>query len=225
MKISFFRIFMPITIVLLSFSFTNCQLDGKTEEEHLKIITQKLQAKYFNSDGTPCYYFEYTYCDPSGNTDPENWISVKIPVESFEVEILLTFDNKQEHFLVTFKPSSIGFVPGIIVNSKYYLLNGQWINIQRNYGCYIDDDGEKAVFPPGYGEGKNPFEENKIEKGNRYYMHVGASGPRGLAYKKNGDFVDLWSGHIYTKDEIKERLTFLNTAYGRFFTLNFASRL
>jgi hypothetical protein len=149
----------------------------------LEIIRKKLQARCFNDDGTPTdwAYFEINngYSYATGE---------RVAVESFDVEILLSFDGKPEHFLVTYKPFVAGYTPGVIIGNKYYLLGSS----HRN-------------------NSNNPFEENGIEKGNRYYHGVGRSG---LVFIKDGAFTDLLSGYIYSKDEIKESLQSSRSRYG-----------
>ena len=176
--------------------FLSCSMEVLTEEEQLEIITKKLQAYYFKSDGTPTRpaYFQVK--------DADGWVTGDyVTVESFDVEMLLSFDSKPEHFLVTFKPSTIGYRPGIIINNKYYLLGVNRPNKQ------------------------NPFEERGIEIGNRFFMFDTPTNIMGFAYIKDGAFVDLWNEHIYTKAEIKERLQFLRSSEGVRFTLKHAALL
>ena len=173
-------------------------MEVKTEEEHLAIITKKLHAKFFKPDGTPNYFYEYY--DKPDKTDYTTWNRITVLIESFDVEILLSFDNKPEHFLITHKPSIIGYTIGTIIDNKYYIVGSQ-------------------------SNSNNPFEEKGIEKGNRYYMQMGASGDKSLAYKKDRAFVDLYTGYIFTEAEIKERLQFLRSRYGIRFIKGQASLL
>jgi len=163
----------------------------KTEEEHLEIIRGKLHRSFFNDDGTftSSAYFHDQYIDGK-------WTYVT--VESFDVEILLSYDGIPEHFLVTYKPFAIGHVPGIIIGNEYWI-----IAIKR------------------ISHSNSPFEENEIEKGNRFYMFPGVS-PQGFAAKKDGVLKDLFDGHIYSEDEIKNRLEFLRSEQGLRFILNYS---
>ena len=189
-----------LTVVFSLLMLTSCPMDVKTEEEHLAIITKKLQAKYFKPDGTPNYYYEHAYYDPPDSKDPNDWVRVQVPVESFDVEIIKSFDGKPEHFLVTRKPFIAGYSPGIIIRDKYYLFGSK-------------------------GFSNNPFEEKGIEKGNRYYMNPGEPPGGGLAFIKDGVFVDLHYGWIYTEAQIKERLKFLRSREGIRFMKNNAALL
>ena len=66
-----------------------------------------MQAKYFKPDGSPNYNFIIGYYDPPDSRDPNDRVYKAVPVDSFEVEVLYSFDYKPEHFLITHKPSSI----------------------------------------------------------------------------------------------------------------------
>jgi hypothetical protein len=169
----------------------------------LEIIRKKLQARYFKADGRPtnAAYFQVNILI-DGNY-------IYLPVESFDVEILSSFDGKPEYFLVTYKPVAIGYTPGVIIGNKYYLLGSNHVS-NRN----------------------NPFEERGIEKGNRYYMKGGA-GPAGFAFIKDGAFTDLYNessydeanNHIYSEKEIEERLQFLRSSEGIRFMKNWGIKL
>ena len=165
----------------------------KTVEEHLERIREKLHSRYFDVD-SPTYSAAF----------PDQIIDGKwtyVTVESFDVEIILSYDGKPEHFLVTHKPFAIGYVPGIIIGNEY---NVFWIN--------------------RIGHSNNPFEENGIEKGNRYYMFPGS--PRnGFAAIIDGAFTDLIDGHIYSENEIKNRLEFLRSEQGLSFMRTYSSPL
>ena len=166
----------------------------KTEEEHLETIRNKLHRRFYKDDGTFTYmaYFPDQYIDGE-------WIYVT--VESFDVEILLSYDGIPEYFLVTYKPFAIGHIPGIIIGNEYriFILN------QISHS-------------------NNPFEENEIEKGNRFYMFWGSRN-RGVAARKDGVLIDLYEGHIYSEDEIKNRLEFLRSEDGLRFTLKYSGLL
>jgi len=125
-------------------------LREKTEAEHLEILREKLHRRYFKDDGTPASHavFQDQYIDGK-------WVYVT--VESFDVEILLSFDGIPEYFLVTYKPFAIGHTPGIIIGNEYLL----FVINRRDHS-------------------NNPFEENGIEKGNRFYMFPGLGGVTGL---------------------------------------------
>jgi len=161
-----------------------------TEEEHIQRITERAQKKFFNKDGSAYKHF-FTY-------DEKGKYLGQVAIESFEVEILLSFDGKPECFLITFMPESIGVMPGIIMNNQYYGLN-----LNRTKGAY------------------NPYEENNIEKGNRYYMWQGSS-KRGFATIIDGIIVDLYDGHIYKQDEIDESLKYLRSASGKRYIRNYS---
>ncbi|MCL2139599.1 MAG: hypothetical protein FWH41_08755 [Treponema sp.] len=164
----------------------------KTEEEHLEIIREKLHRRYFNDDGTPTYYASFQDLQYIDN----KWTAVTVTLESFDVEILLSFDGIPEHFLVTYKPFAIGYVPGLIIGNEYYIFA---LNRIPN--------------------SNNPFEENGIEKGKRYYMFPG-SPSNGFAAIIDGAFTDLLDGHIYSENEIKNRLEFLRSEQGLNFMKN-----
>ena len=165
----------------------------KTEEEHLERIREKLQRLYFNDDGTPTYranFPDYQYID-------NKFTILTVTVESFDVEILLSFDGIPEHFLVTYKPLAIGYTPGLIIGNEYL-----FFELER------------------HSNSNNPFEENGIEKGNRFYM-FGGTVSSGYAAKKDWVLTDLWDGHIYSENEIKNRLEFLRSEQGLRFMRNY----
>jgi len=55
-------------------------------------------------------------------------------------------------------------------------------------------------------------------------MNVGV-GQDGLAFIKDGAFVDLYNGHVYTEAEIIKRLNFLHSEQGFNFIMKYSGAL
>jgi len=115
---------------------------------------------------------------------------------SFEVEPLRAFDGVPEYFLVTFEPIAIGAIPGIIIGQNYRF-------------CYLSRMGS------------NPYEDNNIERENRYFDF-----PESYATIKDGVLVNIFNAHhIFEKDYIESRMQYLRSVKGRRFIKNFSSSL
>ncbi len=118
--------------------FSSCNPKVLTEEEHIKRISEKLQKRYFNVDGTPTEQGCISRRDPEGNL-------INYEIEGFRFEILKAYDEVPEYFLITHEPAAFGVLAGRIIGNKY-----------RTFGLNLMKS--------------NPYDDNDIEKENRYYV-------------------------------------------------------